>query len=91
MLVIGIDPGTARTGYGLVETSASGALKLIHYGVITTPAKQPMTERLIQLHQGLKELLSSYKPQMGAVEQLFFQKNLALNCEYGQFRIYLVL
>ena len=86
MLVIGIDPGTARTGFGLVETSASGALKLIHYGVITTPAKQPIAERLIQLHEGLKELLTSYKPQMGAVEQLFFQKNVSTALSVGQAR-----
>lgn len=86
MLVIGIDPGTARTGYGLVETSPSGALKLIQYGVITTPAKQPMAERLIKLHRGLQEVLQTYKPHMGAVEQLFFQKNVTTAISVGQAR-----
>lgn len=86
MLVIGIDPGTARTGYGLVKTSASGALKLIDYGVITTPAKKPMAERLIQLHHRLKEVLGNYQPQEGAVEQLFFQKNVTTALSVGQAR-----
>jgi crossover junction endodeoxyribonuclease RuvC len=86
MLVIGIDPGTARTGFGLVETSTSGALKLIHYGVITTPAKQPMTERLLELHHRLQELVTAYKPEMGAVEQLFFQKNVTTALSVGQAR-----
>ncbi len=86
MLVIGIDPGTARTGFGLVDSSSSGALKLIHYGVISTPAKQPMSERLLQLHSELEALLTRYQPEMGAVEQLFFQKNVSTAISVGQAR-----
>lgn len=86
MLVIGIDPGTARTGYGVVQASPSGALQLIGYGVITTPAKQPMAQRLIQLHEELQALLIEYKPTTGAVEQLFFQKNVSTALSVGQAR-----
>lgn len=86
MLVIGIDPGTARTGYGLVETSTSGALKLVHYGVIATPSKKSLPDRLIQLHEELQELLDSYKPDTAAVEQLFFQKNVSTALSVGQAR-----
>ncbi len=86
MLVIGIDPGTARTGYGLVESSASGALKLVHYGVITTPAKKSLPDRLIQLHEKLQEILGSYEPDTAAVEQLFFQKNVSTALSVGQAR-----
>ncbi len=50
MLVIGIDPGTASTGYGLVSQEPGGHLELVDYGVITTPPDKPTPERLIQLH-----------------------------------------
>jgi crossover junction endodeoxyribonuclease RuvC len=86
MLVIGIDPGTARTGYGLVEKSTSGALKLIRYGVINTPSGDPMTQRLTQLHLELQAIIAEYKPEMAAVEQLFFQKNVSTALSVGQAR-----
>lgn len=86
MLVIGIDPGTARTGYGLVQTTNSGALELIGYGVISTPAKQPMAQRLIQLHEELQDLIKEFEPSTGAVEQLFFQKNVSTAISVGQAR-----
>jgi crossover junction endodeoxyribonuclease RuvC len=86
MLVIGIDPGTARTGYGLVETSISGALKLIRYGVINTPAGDPMAQRLTQLHDELQAIIAEFKPEMAAVEQLFFQKNVSTALSVGQAR-----
>ena len=86
MLVIGIDPGTARTGYGLVQVTPSGALELISCGVISTPAKQPMAQRLIQLHEELQALILEYKPATGAVEQLFFQKNVSTAISVGQAR-----
>jgi crossover junction endodeoxyribonuclease RuvC len=86
MLVIGIDPGTARTGFGLIERTASGALKLVHYGVITTPAKLAMPERLKQLYDELEQIVLEFEPQMAAVEQLFFQKNVSTAISVGQAR-----
>ncbi len=86
MLVIGIDPGTARTGFGLVELTKTSALKLIHYGVIATPAKTPMADRLLQLHEELGELIKKFEPAYGAVEQLFFQKNVTTAITVGQAR-----
>ncbi|MCP4363472.1 MAG: crossover junction endodeoxyribonuclease RuvC [Chloroflexi bacterium] len=76
MLVVGIDPGTATTGYGFVREERDGSLTAIDYGVITTPAKTPMPERLLQLHQELNQLLLLHQPQSGAVEKLFFQRNV---------------
>jgi len=86
MLVIGIDPGTARTGFGLVQASTSGALKLVDFGVISTPAKQPLAQRLIQLHEELQALVIQHKPEMAAVEQLFFQKNVSTALSVGHAR-----
>ncbi len=86
MLVIGIDPGTARTGYGLVRQDPGGDLVYVAAGVITTPAESPMPDRLLQLHSQLSEILSLHRPQSGAVEKLFFQRNVSTAMSVGQAR-----
>ena len=55
MLVIGIDPGTAITGYGLVREENNGDLTVVDYGVIETPAKMPMPERKFQIHRFIEQ------------------------------------
>lgn len=86
MLVIGIDPGTAITGYGLVHENKDGSLKAGDYGVIQTPADVSMPERLLQLHQELSEIISLHRPDSGAVEKLFFQRNVRTAISVGQAR-----
>lgn len=86
MLVIGIDPGTATTGYGFIREPDNGDLELVDYGVIETPADSPMPERLMQLYSGLTHLLSLHRPQSGAVEKLFFQRNVTTAISVGQAR-----
>lgn len=86
MLVIGIDPGTATTGYGLVRENEDGNLTLVDYGVILTPADHPMAQRLMDLHQQLKEIIVLHRPQSGAVEKLFFQRNVRTALSVGQGR-----
>ena len=86
MLVIGIDPGTAITGYGLVREDKSGDLVAVDYGVIETPAKMPMPERLLQLYQQLKKIALLHRPDSAAVEKLFFQKNVRTAISVGQGR-----
>jgi crossover junction endodeoxyribonuclease RuvC len=86
MLVIGIDPGTATTGYGLVRELADGSLAAAGYGVILTPADMPMPERLLQLHEQLGELINLHHPDCGAVEKLFFQRNVRTALSVGQGR-----
>jgi len=76
MLVIGIDPGTATTGFGLVREDERGQLSIIEYGVITTPAKIPTPARLSQLHEELGKVINLHRPDSGAVEKLFFQRNV---------------
>ncbi|MFN2298690.1 MAG: crossover junction endodeoxyribonuclease RuvC [Anaerolineales bacterium] len=85
MRVVGIDPGTARTGYGVIEERA-GRLVLIRYGTICTAPDTPMPRRLLALHQELTGLLALHAPQSAAVESLFFQKNVRTALSVGQAR-----
>ncbi len=85
MLVLGIDPGTATTGYGLVRDTDTG-LVLVDYGTIQTPAGQPMPERLRTIYHELKRLLALHLPDSAAVEKLFFQKNVSTAMSVGQAR-----
>ena len=85
MIVLGIDPGTATTGYGLVREQERGPA-LVAYGVITTPAGMPMPQRLLLLYRGLRALLEEHKPDTGAVEKLFFQRNVTTAMAVGQAR-----
>jgi crossover junction endodeoxyribonuclease RuvC len=86
MIVLGIDPGTATTGYGLITEAADGSLVAIDYGVITTPAGMPMAERLLILNRRLKEILLLHPPATCAVEKLFFSKNVTTAIAVGQAR-----
>jgi crossover junction endodeoxyribonuclease RuvC len=86
MLVIGIDPGTATTGYGLVRDDPDGSLMVVDFGVILTPADLPMPERLLMLYRKLSEIVLLHRPQSGAVEKLFFQRNVTTAMTVGQAR-----
>ncbi|MGH2522888.1 MAG: crossover junction endodeoxyribonuclease RuvC [Anaerolineales bacterium] len=85
MLVLGIDPGTATTGYGLVRETDTG-LALVAYGAILTPAGAPMPERLLMIYRELKQLIALHGPQSAAVEKLFFQRNVSTAMTVGQAR-----
>jgi crossover junction endodeoxyribonuclease RuvC len=86
MLVIGIDPGTAITGYGLVEDNDDGSLTVRDFGVILTPSKLSMPERLLELYRKLHAILLLHRPDSGAVEKLFFQRNVRTALSVGQAR-----
>lgn len=86
MGVIGIDPGTAITGYGIVEEAQDGSLTALAYGVIETPSGIEMPARLLILYQELTEILLLHRPQSGAVEKLFFQRNVRTALSVGQAR-----
>jgi len=85
MLVLGIDPGLAITGYGLVEGDGQN-LALVEYGVVRTPAKTPTADRLVQLHTELGQILAETKPDEAAVEELFFSTNARTAILVGQAR-----
>lgn len=85
-LVLGIDPGTATTGYGLVRLTPAGNLEAVTFGVIVTPPHTPAHERLKMLYDDLKELLAAHHPDSCAVERLFFQRNVSTAMGVGQAR-----
>jgi crossover junction endodeoxyribonuclease RuvC len=86
MLVIGIDPGTASTGYGLIRQSQNDQLELLDYGLISTAAGQSMPTRLLDLYSALSDVLERYQPDSAAVEQIFFQRNVKTALMVGQAR-----
>lgn len=85
MRVLGIDPGTATTGYGVVE-EIGGDLKALVCGVVRTEAGQPPAARLQVIYREIKELASEWEPNEAAVEELFFSKNVRTAMSVGQAR-----
>lgn len=75
MVIMGIDPGVATIGFGVIEAQR-GKNKLIQYGAVTTPPGIPLSERLVQIHQDIHQLLKLFHPEEIAVEELFFSKNI---------------
>jgi crossover junction endodeoxyribonuclease RuvC len=87
---LGIDPGTAITGYGLVE-AIGNQCRLLDYGCIRTTPDQPVPQRLEKLHRGMQQLLEEGKPEQVALEKLFFNRNITTAIPVGQARGVLLL
>ncbi len=85
MIVLGIDPGTADTGYGVVESSGS-RLRVLAQGVIQTRAGLPLELRLADIHGRIAELLDDHQPDALAIEQLYFGVNVRTAFAVGQAR-----
>jgi crossover junction endodeoxyribonuclease RuvC len=85
MVILGIDPGFAITGYGII-VSESGRLKYLDCGVIETKAGLPLADRLAAIYDGLQALITIYKPDAAAIEELFFNTNAktALTVGHGR-------
>lgn len=86
MLSLGIDPGTASLGYGLVREADDGSLACVHYDVIRTRANTPMPQRLKHIHDELVALIERYQPDRAAVEELFFARNVTTAITVAQAR-----
>lgn len=85
MLVLGVDPGLATTGYGLVRETGGG-LQVVAYGVVTTSSEHVLPVRLQQLYRELSALIREHRPDEGAVEELFFSRNVRTAMSVGQAR-----
>jgi len=81
--VIGIDPGLTRTGYGVVERSAAGLVAL-GFGVVRTAPDHPAAQRLAQLGAEIAAVIGEYRPDVAAVERLFFNANVKTAMSVGQ-------
>ncbi|MCI8423792.1 MAG: crossover junction endodeoxyribonuclease RuvC [Lawsonibacter sp.] len=75
MIILGIDPGVATIGFGVLQVERQKNT-LLRYGVITTPAGLPLSSRLLQVSNDMEELLQTFMPDEMAVEELFFTKNI---------------
>jgi crossover junction endodeoxyribonuclease RuvC len=86
MITLGIDPGTATTGYGIIKEEENGNLKILDFGVIRTSPDQSQANRLFHLYKRIKEIILLHHPDMGAVEKLFFERNVSTALNVGQAR-----
>ena len=85
MIILGIDPGLATMGYGVIN-SLKGNYSVIDYGVVTTPKERTLPERLQQLEDGVKELIETYRPDNVSIEELFFSKNITTGIPVAEAR-----
>jgi crossover junction endodeoxyribonuclease RuvC len=85
MLVLGVDPGLATTGYGVVRETPGG-LQSVAFGVVKTPPHLSLPERLQQLYRELSALIREHQPDESAVEELFFSRNVRTAMSVGQAR-----
>jgi crossover junction endodeoxyribonuclease RuvC len=75
MRILGIDPGIAIVGFGLIESNR-GSVRMLQYGAVTTEAGLPLATRLVQIENDMTALIAQLKPDEIAVEELFFSKNI---------------
>ena len=85
MIVLGLDPGYAIVGYGVIDTE-KGKHRLLGYGAITTPAGMEMSRRLLEISRDMRTLLDTVNPDMVAVEELFFNTNITTGIQVAQAR-----
>ncbi len=91
MLVMGVDPGIAITGWAFVQPGRQGSGKAIEYGCVRTPAHTPLADRLLLLYQEIVALITEFKPDVLAIEQLFFNRNTTTAFTVAQARGVVVL
>ena len=85
MIILGVDPGTAALGYGLVERIGA-RLRAVDHGVIVTSPDLPLAERLLAIHTGLTDLIATHEPSIVAVERLYFSRNAQTAMAVGHAR-----
>lgn len=85
MRILGIDPGYAIIGYGIIEND-NGKLRPLDYGAVETPAKLPTAERLIMIEEKMTEMIEEVEPDEIAIEELFFNTNITTGIKVAQAR-----
>jgi crossover junction endodeoxyribonuclease RuvC len=84
--ILGIDPGSLRLGYGVVDRLGPARLSYVECGVITAPAQMDRAERLLAIGRGLRELVEELRPDQVAMEQAFYGKNVQSTLALGEAR-----
>ncbi len=85
MIILGIDPGLAIVGYGVIDYQAP-RFRTLAYGAITTPAHTPVEDRLVAIYDGMSDLIAMYHPAEMAIEELFFTKNITTGISVAEAR-----
>ncbi len=86
MIILGIDPGTATTGYALIKKQKNNSFEILDFGVIETKKTLTDSARLSELQKDLKKIIQKYKPTVAGVEKLFFEKNVTTAMTVSQAR-----
>ena len=86
MIVLGVDPGTQVTGYGVVNAANSASMALLECGVIRTQARDPLPSRLKEIHDGISELLRRHHPDVLSIEDVFYARNVRTTVTLGHAR-----
>ena len=86
MIILGIDPGTANTGYGVVQGDGLGFVSLVECGVIRTKPRDPLADRLFEIFEGVSELIARHRPDALSVEDVFYAKNVRTTVVLGHAR-----
>ncbi len=84
--ILGIDPGTLRLGYGVIDRTGPSTLSYVECGVISAPGRQPRNQRLLTIGRGLRELMDELHPDEVAMEQAFYGKNVQATLALGEAR-----
>ena len=90
MIILGIDPGLAIVGWGVIEYD-NARLRPVAYGSLRTPAGMPTEERLCAIYDGMNELIEKYRPDAVAIEELFFNTNITTGIRVAEARGVLLL
>lgn len=86
MIIIGIDPGTARMGYGVIDVKSNSKIKLLESNVLVTPPELEPEKRLMSLYNSLMQIVKDFSPEIMVVEKLFFNTNAKTAIAVGQAR-----
>ena len=86
MIILGIDPGIATMGYGVVDKDRNGNCRAIDYGVVVTPKEETLPVRLAILEEGVNKIIDRFAPEEVALEELFFTKNITTGIAVAQAR-----
>lgn len=89
--ILGIDPGTGILGFGVVDCEIGRPLRMVTGGVISTPAHTPLETRLMEIYDGLKEIIEETKPDEISIEKLFFSKNVTTAISVAEARGVVIL
>lgn len=86
MVILGIDPGYAIVGYGVIEKNEQGKIRVLDYGAINTPKEEDFPVRLAMIQDGINALINRFKPDAVAVEELFFNQNITTGIAVAEAR-----